>query len=123
MSRRGLICTAVLVLALGGCGSSASEGVSTDTIILREYEIDPKNAIVEDGQSLTIRNEGEIAHNLVIARGGDPLSRPDKLLSTATFLGGKSKRLTVDLSPGKYLMLCTVPGHRQLGQYGTITVR
>ncbi len=123
MSRHGFICAALLVLALGGCGSSASGGVSTDTIVLREYEIDPKNAIVDRGTSLTVRNEGQIAHNLVIARGDDPLSRPDKLLSTASFLGGKSRRMKINLSPGKYLMLCTVPGHRQLGQYGTITVR
>lgn len=72
---------------------------------------------------MTVRNDGQIAHNLVIERHQDPLAKPEKLIGTDTFLGGRSKRLKVDLAAGRYTMVCTVPGHRQLGMYGTLTVR
>jgi uncharacterized cupredoxin-like copper-binding protein len=35
--------------------------------------------------------------------------------------GGKST-VTVDLKPGKYTFYCPVPGHRQAGMQGTLTV-
>jgi uncharacterized cupredoxin-like copper-binding protein len=31
--------------------------------------------------------------------------------------------LALDLPPGRYAMVCTVPGHRELGMTGTLEVR
>ena len=42
---------------------------------------------------------------------------------TSSFLPGRSKHLKVDLAPGRYVMACTVPGHRELGMVGFITVK
>lgn len=36
---------------------------------------------------------------------------------------GKSAELTVDLPAGTYQYYCTVPGHRQAGMVGTLTVK
>ena len=36
--------------------------------------------------------------------------------------GGKST-VTVALKPGKYTFYCPVPGHRQAGMQGTLTVK
>ena len=40
---------------------------------------------------------------------------------TPVFSGG-TKNFTVNLKPGKYTFYCSVPGHRQAGMQGTLTV-
>jgi uncharacterized cupredoxin-like copper-binding protein len=42
--------------------------------------------------------------------------------STPTFQGG-SKTLSLSLKAGTYKFYCSVPGHRQAGMEGTITVK
>ena len=31
--------------------------------------------------------------------------------------------MTVDLTPGKYAMICNLPGHYQRGMYGSLTAK
>jgi len=56
-----------------------------------------------------------IEHNLTVAQGSKVLG------ATPTFVGG-SKTLTLNLKPGTYTFYCSVPGHRQAGMEGTLTV-
>ena len=106
-------------IAAGGCGGSdePAEPPGPNEVVMTEYEFDPSDASVARGAALTVRNEGEIAHNLKIRRGDEELAGTD------SFLGGRSETLDVDVPPGRYTMICTVPGHEQLGMTGTITVR
>lgn len=90
---------------------------------MSEYEFSPSDPSVERGTALTVTNEGRIAHNLTIERGPDPTQRSERLAGTSTFGQRQSEKLRVDLKPGRYALVCTVPGHRQLGMVGTITVR
>ena len=48
-------------------------------------------------------------------------SSGSNLGATPTFQGG-SKTLTVTLKAGTYKFYCSVPGHRQAGMLGTLTV-
>jgi plastocyanin len=131
-----------LVLALAGCGgddddndsaattdtttttqattgqeTTAGGGGTTSTVKMDEYEFDPSSATVTKGETLTVENDGNIAHNLTIEKNDE------KVEGTSTFLGGKSEKLKIDAAPGKYVMECTVPGHADLGMKGTITVK
>jgi plastocyanin len=87
---------------------------------MTEYGFNPRDATVKPGTELTVRNDGQIAHNLTVERSD---STGTKLLGTDSFLGGRSKTLMIDLPPGRYKMVCTVPGHEQLGMVGTLRVR
>jgi plastocyanin len=124
---------AVALLNPTGCGGTEDEGAEgpepsvprpeTVEVAMSEYEFSPSDPSVERGTALTVTNEGRIAHNLTIERGPDPTQRSERLAGTSTFGQRQSEKLRVDLKPGRYALVCTVPGHRQLGMVGTITVR
>jgi uncharacterized cupredoxin-like copper-binding protein len=126
----------------GGCGGgggndnakTASTGTSSTstrpaspaaavTVKMKEYIFIPENLEVKRGATLDVRNEGQIAHNLTIENSPDPEKPGPKLAGTPTFLPGKTEKLKVDLRPGKYSFVCTVPGHRDQGMRGRITVK
>ncbi len=65
--------------------------------------------------SIVMANMSPIEHNVTVAEGSKVLG------ATPTFVGG-SKTLTLKLKPGKYVFYCSVPGHRQAGMEGTMTV-
>jgi plastocyanin len=92
-------------------------GGKATTVSMTEYEFDPGDLTVERDSSVTVENDGNIAHNLTVEKGGK------KVAGTSSFLSGKSEKLSVDLAPGKYEMVCTVPGHEELGMKGTFTVK
>jgi plastocyanin len=110
---------AVLVCGCGGNGGKPGP-VGPNTVAMTEYEFTPRTIKVPSGTELTVRNDGEIAHNLTIKKSPGSSA---KLAGTDSFLGGRSEKLKVDLSPGRYAMVCTVPGHEQLGMVGTIVVK
>jgi plastocyanin len=65
--------------------------------------------------TITLTNMSPLPHNLTISLG------PQVLGATATFQGG-SRTLTLSLKPGAYDFYCSVPGHRQAGMHGTLSV-
>jgi plastocyanin len=65
--------------------------------------------------TITFANPSPLEHNVTIAAGGSTLG------ATPTFAGGK-RSLTLTLKPGRYTFFCSVPGHRQAGMEGTLTV-
>jgi plastocyanin len=85
----------------------------------------PKGALMFDKSSLTAKagkvtvtftNMAPEGHNFTIKSSGGKM-----VGATPTFSGG-SKTLTVTLKAGKYMYLCTVPGHAMGGMKGTLTV-
>jgi len=71
-----------------------------------------KSSVPHGKVVFTLANKGKLAHDFWIGGKSSPLVQP-----------GKSAKLTVTLSSGKLLYLCTVPGHSAAGMKGTLTVR
>ena len=65
--------------------------------------------------TINFTNAAPLEHNVTIAEGSKVLG------ATPTFTGG-SRTLTLTLKPGTYTFYCTVPGHRQSGMEGTLSV-
>jgi uncharacterized cupredoxin-like copper-binding protein len=66
--------------------------------------------------TISFANASPLPHNVTIAQGTTVLG------ATPTFQGG-TKTLTLKLAPGTYTFYCSVPGHRQAGMEGKLTVQ
>ena len=127
-----MIAPCVVVLVLGsllaaGCGGDSggdgAPGAVASTIVMTDYAYDPSEVSVRRGQTIKVVNDGGIAHNLKVEKGPDGRRETTELTGTDTFLPEDSEQLEIDLPPGRYAMVCTVPGHRELGMVGKLAVR
>jgi plastocyanin len=117
---------AAFALLAGGCGGDdepartvTAPASGTLRVVATDYEFDPV-AIVLSGSgrpTLTLRNEGSLAHNLKLFRDGQQVG------GTPSFPGGRTETVVLDLHPGEYRMVCTVGDHEELGMTGTLRVR
>jgi uncharacterized cupredoxin-like copper-binding protein len=65
--------------------------------------------------TIDFSNSSPVEHDVAIAQGSSVVGQ------TPVFTGG-TKTLTVTLKPGAYNFFCTVPGHRQAGMEGKLTI-
>lgn len=68
--------------------------------------------------SITINyaNPSPVPHSIAIEAEGKVIDESDPITSSDTSASG-------ELSPGSYIYFCTVPGHREAGMEGTLTVQ
>jgi plastocyanin len=66
--------------------------------------------------SIDFTNMSPLAHNLTVEASGG------KILGATPTFQGATKTLTLTLTAGTYKFFCSVPGHRQAGMEGTLTV-
>jgi plastocyanin len=139
------------LIALAGCGSSSSSSSSSSaaqapttssaTTAAPTTSTTAAPATGSSSLSLEANKEGQLAYDTksLSAKAGkvsiafanaSPLphnvtvesSSGEKVGATPTFAGG-SKTLAVTLKAGTYKFFCSVPGHRQAGMEGTLTVQ
>jgi plastocyanin len=100
--------------------SSPAVGASTALKLAADpggqLSYDTKQLAAKAGKvTIAMANMSPIEHNVAVAKGATVLG------ATPTFQGA-SRTLTLNLKPGTYTFYCTVPGHRQAGMEGTLTV-
>jgi plastocyanin len=66
--------------------------------------------------TITMANPSQLPHGVAVE--GNGVDKDGKVVQN----GGNST-VTVTLKPGKYTFYCPVPGHRQAGMQGTLTVK
>jgi plastocyanin len=97
-------------------GPTNPQNVDDNAVAMTEYEFGPDQVSVAQGDTITADNEGAIVHNLTIFDGDEELA------GTEDVDPGSSGEVTADVDPGDYEMVCTIPGHADLGMVGEITV-
>lgn len=127
---------AVGLLVAAGCGGGGGQAeqpatsagtTATSTMAggtTLQLAADPSGALRFDKKTLEaqagmvmieLTNESSVPHNVAVEGNG--------VDTTSDTVTGGSTTLMVQLEPGTYTFYCAVPGHRQAGMEGTLTVR
>jgi uncharacterized cupredoxin-like copper-binding protein len=104
------------------------------TVRMSEFAFDPKDALAKTGKvTITAPNDGKVVHELVILKtdadpahlpmDGDEVDETTNVGEVADVEPGATKKVTLKLAPGKYAMVCALPGHYTAGMYGSLTVK
>ncbi|HXS46045.1 MAG TPA: plastocyanin/azurin family copper-binding protein [Solirubrobacterales bacterium] len=112
----------------GGAAAEGGEkaGGSTGGGSTLKFEADPNGdlayttteASAKAGKvTIDFNNPQGLTHDVAIEdSSGEEVGKTDLIASEET-------STTVDLKPGKYTFFCSVPGHREAGMEGTLTVK
>ena len=141
-----LLALALASVALAACGSSNSGSSTTATSGGGEstsgggaakeesggggstvkFETDPGGELAYTTTTATAKagtvtvdfnNPQELTHDVAIEDSSG------KEVGATELIAGGSDSTTVNLKPGTYHYFCTVPGHREAGMEGTLTVK
>jgi uncharacterized cupredoxin-like copper-binding protein len=118
-------------------GSRVAASASTKVKLgLDDFSITPYLASARPGHvTITVRNNGEKAHELLLVRGRGrlpmkagrvdeaALERRDRVVGEISGVQpGKSGTRTFVLERGSYMMFCNLPSHYRAGMRGTLVV-
>jgi plastocyanin len=120
-TRRNLAAALILgmLLVMSACRAQAGQASGQDiTVAARDYNFQPANVTVKVNQPvhLTLRNTGTMVHDWTV-QGMD---------SQITVTANPGQSASVQFTPvqtGTFQVLCTQPGHEQLGMVGQLVVQ
>lgn len=108
----------LVTLAACGGGGAAEQPAGSTKVTMSEFKFTPGAVDVKSGATLFLVNDGSVAHDLVVTDSGGAVKARSSLVQP-----GSSATLTLgDLPAGAYRLLCDVPGHKEAGMTGTLTV-
>jgi plastocyanin len=102
----------------GGGGSGGEsvvkiEAAQGSTLAFAQKEVKAKAGQV----SIEFTNPQSLSHDVAVES-----SSGEEVGATELVASGKAVTTISDLKPGKYTFYCSVPGHREAGMEGTLTV-
>ncbi len=131
---------AVGALAMTGVGVAAGltghreHATAKVAVTLKEWSLTPTRQTVAAGPvTFTVANRGKLQHEFLVIRttkAPNALPIQDGAATEAglvkeisEFKPGLTKKLTVTLKSGKYVLICNIKGHYKAGQYSRFSVR
>ena len=128
---RRVFAAALLLLALpGGASASSTMGAATSATTVRaqltEWMVMPSKSRVPAGKvTFVATNTGKAPHNLVVLKtnlapsklpmAGSKAKEVGLVGKTPVFAPRQTKKLTLTLKAGRYVLICNVPAHYMAG--------
>lgn len=101
--------------------ASQGTGVGPDSVVevlADEFKFEPTHITVAEGLiTFVVRNTGVIEHNFIIE-----LPSREAVAGIPNIEVRRTEQVSAQLTPGSYVTVCTLPGHREAGMVGTLTV-
>ena len=108
--------TSTAAAPAAGGGGSSSVNISTPSGSTLAY--DQKSVSATAGNvTIDFDNKQPLQHDVAVEDSSGKQLGATQLVSSGT------ATTTVSLQPGTYTFFCTVPGHREAGMQGTLTVK
>jgi plastocyanin len=102
----------------GGGGAAAGSTIDFSTPAGSDLAFDQKSATAKAGNdTISFDNRQSIPHDVTIEDSSG------KELGATDLVASSTATATVSLTPGTYTFFCSVPGHREAGMVGTLTVK
>jgi plastocyanin len=99
-------------------GGAATESLDVSSPADGGLVFEPDGLTAKPGNlTITYDNPSPVPHSIAVAT-----SNGNVLGEVQPFTAGKQSVDLPDLAPGKYVFYCTVPGHREAGMQGNLTV-
>jgi plastocyanin len=107
-------------------GGNEAQGKSVGSAAVVDFEADPGGGIAYTADSATAKagnvtidftNPQPLTHDVAIEDSSG------KTIGQTDLIAEGSDSAPVKLKPGEYTFYCTVPGHREAGMEGTLTVK
>ena len=130
-----LVSVVLLLAACGGAQPAGAPAGSQLIVEMTDYKVTVNVPSVKAGSTkIGVRNlasqvhsfeviKTDLAHDKLPIDGASAKAKEDgKVGGIETIAPGRSASLTLDLQPGKYVLICNVAGHYQLGMHVSFTV-
>ena len=128
--RRIVVLLAFLVVGAAAAGPAFAGASATGvTVKLKEFKMITSAKTAAAGKvTFTVRNVGKINHEMVVMKTSLPPGKlpvntnhrvPEKGVvgEAGDVHPGQTKKVTLTLPAGKYVLLCNIAGHYKAGQY------
>ena len=104
---------------VAACGGQSGQPAGSTMVTMTEYKFDPSQINAKAGKvDFYLVNAGTVAHDMVITDSTGKSVAKSELVSA-----GDSFNFSIDNLPaGSYQFYCDVPGHKESGMVGTLTV-
>ncbi len=113
--------------------TTRTQAPTTVSVVMKDRSFSASVRSVPAGKvTFVVRNAGTMEHEFVAIKTNRPSRALPMKGQQASEVGsqgaieelapGRTKRLTLTLAPGKYVLLCNLPGHYKRGQVTTLLV-
>src|SRR5262249_16054557 len=125
---------AAATLAIAAASAAPAQPSATRVSVrLKEFRVLPARSHAAPGKvTFVVRNVGAISHEFVVLRTNIPVGKLPTSGANAKENGrvgkigpvgpGQTRRLTLALRVGRYVLLCNLPGHYKAGQFASFRV-
>lgn len=131
--RRAAVVVVMVVVLVAGALAATALAASSRSVALSEFKVGLKKKSAAHGKvTFVVKNNGEFEHELVVIRTGRSASKLPVSGKEAGETGavgevedveaGTTKRLTLNLKQGHYVLICNIAGHYKSGMRADFTV-